>query len=79
MENFPKINTLSNPKKVLNTCNEFGFYLGMFTFNSEEYIFDWVKMLIYDESGEAIGPKRKIRTERKLFLKVLKKMYGINI
>ena len=72
MENFPKINSLSNPKKVFNTCNEFGFYLGMFTYNSEEYIFDWVKMLIYDESGEAIGPKKKNRNRKKTIPKSVK-------
>lgn len=71
IENYPKINNLSKPQKILNTCREYNFYLGLFLFNSEEYIFDWVKNIIKNESGEEITQKRKSR-KKKTIPKVLK-------
>lgn len=71
IENYPKMNNLGNPQKILNTCREYNFYLGLFLFNSEEYIFDWVKNIIKNESGEEIIAKRKTR-KKKNIPKVLK-------
>lgn len=71
IENYPKMNNLGNPQKILNTCREYNFYLGLFLFNAEEYIYDWVKNIIKNESGEEIKPKRKPR-KKKTIPKVLK-------
>ena len=71
IENYPKMSNLGNPQKILNTCREYGFYLGLFLFNAEEYIYDWVKNIIRNESGEEIMAKRKPR-KKKNIPKVLK-------
>lgn len=61
VDNFPKMSYLKNPNKIINTCIELNCFLGLFPFNNEEYIYDWVKELIYDETGEKIGKQKKKR------------------
>ena len=80
-QNFPKINTLTNPDKTLNICKEYYFFLGMFLYNGEDYVFDWVKNIIYNETGENIVPKKKKKRKeiKNIYLKLLKTKYGINI
>lgn len=63
IDNFPKMSSLKNPNKLINTCRELNFFLGLYPFNNEEYIFDWVKTLIYDEIGETVGKKKKKRKQ----------------
>ena len=70
IDNFPKMTNLKNPQKLINTCREWNCFLGLFPQNNEEYIYDWVKELIYDETGEKIGKQKKPR--KKTISKALK-------
>ena len=70
IDNFPKMSQLKNPNKLINTCKEWNFFLGLFPHNNEDYIYDWVKELIYDETGERIGKQKKPR--KKTISKALK-------
>lgn len=63
IDNFPKMSQLKNPNKLINTCKEWNFFLGLFPHNNEDYIYDWVKELIYDETGERIGKQKKKRKQ----------------
>lgn len=54
IENFPKLNTLTNPEKTITPCRTWKFYLGMFFFNGETYCYDWVKSIIKNETGEIL-------------------------
>ena len=52
--NFPKINTLSNPEKILENCKTWKFYLGMYFFNSQSYCYDWVESIVRNETGKIL-------------------------
>ena len=53
IENFPEIN-VSNPEKLINTCREFNFFLGLYKYKADDYCYDWVRHIILNETGENI-------------------------
>lgn len=73
MENFPEIN-VSNPTKLLNTCREFNFFLGLYKYKAEDYCFDWVRLIILNEKGENIAVKKKVSKRKKTIPKNIKNM-----
>lgn len=82
-ENFPDLN-VTNPTKLLNTCREFNFFLGLYKYKAEDFCFDWVRLLILNETGENIVSKKKVSKRKKTIPKNIKNMvwdkyFGENI
>ena len=55
----------------IENADELNFWLGMYNQTSEEYTYDWVKDIIYNETGNVIKKDKKIR--KKSIPKTIKK------
>jgi len=68
INNIRKIKKWPEYKK---NADELNFWLGMYNQTSEEYTYDWVKDIIYNETGNVIKKDKKIR--KKSIPKTIKK------
>ena len=68
INNIRKIKRWDKYKKKADKLN---FWLGMYNQTSEEYTYDWVKDIIYNETGNIIKKEKKIR--KKSIPKTIKK------
>ena len=79
ISNFPNLNKLSNPQKIIDTCKAYKFFLGLFLFNSQEYCFDWAKTIIKNELGEEIMIKKTTKKKKSIPKKIKNEVWDYYI
>lgn len=57
-------------EKIMNKCKSIQFYLGLYPHISDEYCYEWVKDIIYDETGQVI--KKLVKSRKKSIPKKIK-------
>lgn len=62
IQNFPNYKTFKDPKKIEEKCKDTGIYLGLFPHKTDEYGYDWVKKIIYEQTGKEVKVVKKILT-----------------
>lgn len=59
IDNYPKSKSITS--SMIKKCVREGLYLGLYTHESEDYAYQWVKDIIFNKTGEKISKPKKPR------------------